>query len=144
MTTPIPHDAITTPRDTVRCRLDAATLPAITCALRHVARDQSSAPTRRWSLRVLPAAAQYPLCAACDRGAVARERLGVRGSPGTVPRVPVEYGQQRVPTDRWPGPRAPLAHRRAQVVADDVPDAAPVVRHPRDAVALDRWPWGAS
>ena len=130
----VPH-ALASAADLVACADLRATLPALACARRHVARDVSG---HRY-LRAVGSLARWPVCAGCALGAVARERLGVRGSPGSVapPTLTVPREEYRRPL----GDVRAATMRPVRVEGDDLP-RTPVVRHPADALSRGIAPWG--
>ena len=138
----VPH-AVAAAGDLVACGVHRATLPALACARRHVARDWRG----HRSGRDLDSLARYPSCAGCALGAVARERLGVRGSPGVAALATIT-----VPRDEYTRPLGDVraaTMRPVRVEADELP-RTPVVRHPLDVWGCDdpeaprpaMMPWG--
>lgn len=76
----VPHAAVTSPADVVRCDRLRCTLTAGACAARHVARDYGGhrANGQRGAL------ALHPSCAGCGDGHTALVRLGRKGTPGRL------------------------------------------------------------
>lgn len=130
MTLPtVPH-ALAAAGDLVACDVHRATLPALACARRHVAREYRG----HRSGRDLDSLARYPSCARCPLGAVARERLGVSGSPGVTEALRVT-----VPRDEYLRPLGDVRAATMRPVAverDELP-RLPVVRHEADV-------WGST
>ena len=139
MTLPTAPHALASAADLVACADLRATLPALACARRHVARDVSG---HRY-LRAVGSLARWPVCAGCALGAVARERLGVRGTPGNVapPTLTVPREEYRRPL----GDVRAATMRPVRVEGDDLP-RTPVVRHPCgvDPEAAEHWPWNVA